>query len=142
MKDKRINTNKLVVSKFMYIFVFLLFLVLVLSLGYRTLYNYEATPGVTINDFIKNRNLASEVILPERGTIYDTLNNALAEDVSSYTVIAYLNKDRGVDKDGIPRYVIDKEKTAKELSKKIDTSYERIMEILSKDAYQVEFGTC
>ena len=141
MKDKRINTNKLVVSKFMYIFVFLLFLVLVLALGYRTLYNYEATPGVTINDFIKNRNLASEVILPERGTIYDTLNNALAEDVSSYTVIAYLNKDRGVDKDGIPRYVIDKEKTAKELSKKIDTSYERIMEILSKDAYQVEFGT-
>ena len=141
MKDKRINTNKLVINKFMYIFVFLLFLVLILSLGYRTLYNYEATPGVTINDFIKNRNIASEVILPERGTIYDTLNNALAEDVSSYTVIAYLNKDRGVDKEGIPRYVIDKEKTAKELSKKIDTSYERIMELLSKDAYQVEFGT-
>ncbi len=141
MKDKRINTNKLVISKFVYIFVFLLFMVFAVSLGYRCLVNYEASDGVSITDFINNRNINEEVILPERGTIYDTLGNALAEDVSSYTVIAYLNKDRGKDNDGNFRYVVDKEKTAKALSEKIDTKYERILELLNKDAYQVEFGT-
>ena len=35
----------------------------------------------------------------------------------------------------------DKEATAKALSKKIDTGYDRILELLNKDAYQVEFGT-
>ena len=141
MKDKKVNTNKLRISKFVYIIVFFLFVVFGVSLSYRCLVDYEATKGVTISEFIQNRNINEEVILPKRGTIYDALGNALAEDVSSYTVIAYLNKDRGVDKKGVPRYVKDKEKTAEELSKKIATSYERILELLNKDAYQVEFGT-
>ena len=133
MKDKKINTNKLIVSKFVYIIVFLLFLTFAISLGYRCLVNYDATPGVSIAEFINNRNINEEIILPERGTIYDKLGNALAEDVSSYTVIAYLNKDRGKDNKGNYRYVVDKEKTAKALSEKIDTSYERILELLNKD---------
>ena len=141
MKDKKINTNKLIVSKFVYIIVFLLFLTFAISLGYRCLVNYDATPGVSIAEFINNRNINEEIILPERGTIYDQLGNALAEDVSSYTVIAYLNKDRGKDNKGNYRYVVDKEKTAQALSEKIDTSYERILELLNKDLYQVEFGT-
>ena len=141
MKDKKINTNKLVVSKFVYILVFLLFLVLGVALTYRTLVNYEAMPGVSINEFINNRNINEEILLPKRGTIYDTLGNPLAEDVSSYTVIAYLDKNRGKDSDGVARYVVDKEKTAQELAKKIDTKYERILELLNRDAYQVEFGT-
>ena len=141
MKDKKINTNKLVVSKFVYILVFLLFLVLGVALTYRTLVNYEAMPGVSINEFINNRNINEEILLPKRGTIYDTLGNPLAEDVSSYTVIAYLDKNRGKDNDGVARYVVDKEKTAQELAKKIDTKYERILELLNRDAYQLEFGT-
>ena len=141
MKDRKINTNKLVISKFVYIFVFLLFLVFAISLGYRCLVDYDATPGVSISKFISNRNINEEVILPERGTIYDRLGNALAEDVSSYTVIAYLDKKRGKDSKGVARYVVDKEKTAKALSEKIDTKYERILELLNKDLYQVEFGT-
>ena len=140
MKDKKVNTNKLKISKFVYVIVFFLFVTFGVSLTYRCLVDYEATSEVTISEFIKNRNINEEVILPKRGTIYDTLGNALAEDVSSYTVIAYLDKSRGVDKNGVTRYVADKEKTAVELSKKITTSYERILEILNKDAYQVEFG--
>ena len=140
MKDKKINTNKLVISKFVYVFVFFLFLIFGISLSYRCLVDYKATDKVTISEFINNRNINEEIILPERGTIYDSLGNALAEEVSSYTLIAYLDKDRGIDANNVPRYVVDKEKTAIELSKKITTSYERILEILKKDAYQVEFG--
>ena len=141
MKDKKLNTNKLIVSKFVYIFVFFLFVILAVSLGYRCLVDYEATDGVSISEFINNRNINEEIILPKRGTIYDVLGNPLAEEVASYTVIAYLDKNRGTDSEGNYRYVVDKEKTAKELSKKIDTKYERILELLNKDAYQVEFGT-
>lgn len=141
MKDKKINTNKLRISKFVYIFVFFLSIIFAISLCYRCLVDYRATDKVTISEFIKNRNINEEIILPERGTIYDKLGNALAEEVSSYTLIAYLDKNRGYDNDNVPRYVENKEKTAIELSKKITTSYERILEILKKDAYQVEFGS-
>lgn len=141
MKDKKINTNKLKISKFVNVSVFFLFIVFAGALTYRCMVDYEATPGVTISKFIKNRNINEEVILPTRGTIYDINGNPLAQDVASYTVIAYLDKGRGKDTNGEYRYVVDKEKTAKELSKKIDTKYERILELLNKDAYQVEFGT-
>ncbi len=141
MKSNKVNTNKLKISKFVYVIVFFLFILFGLSLGYRCLVDYEATKGVSISEFIQNRNIEEDVLMPERGTIYDINGNALAQDVASYTIIAYLNKDRGQDNAGNYRYVIDKEKTASELSKKIDTSYERILELLNKDAYQVELGT-
>ena len=139
MKSNKINTNKLKISKFVYVIVFFLFVIFGVSLGYRCLVNYDAMKGVTINDFINNRNIYEDVLLPERGTIYDRNGNVLAQDVASYTLIAYLNPSRTTDENN-PRHVVDKKKTAEELAKCIDTKYERILEILNKDAYQVEFG--
>ncbi len=138
MKDNRINTNKLMISKFVYFVVFFLFVIFGISLIYRTMIDYKATDKLTISEFIKARNIVEEVIMPERGTIYDIKGNVLAQDVSSYTLIAYLDSSRSTE-DKI-RHVVDKEKTAKALSECIDTPYERILEILNKDAYQVEFG--
>ena len=139
MKNNKINTNKLKISGFMYAIVLFLFVVFAISLTYRCMVDYEAVDGVTISEFINNRNIKEEVLLPERGTIYDRNGNALAQDVSSYTLIAYLSKTRTRDENN-PKHVVDKEKTAKTLSKYINTSYDRILEILNKDAYQVEFG--
>ena len=140
MKDGKINTNKLKINKFVYLMVFFLFLVFCLALAYRCLVDYKAKGNVTISEFIKNRNIQEEVILPERGTIYDTKGNALAQDVSSYTLIAYLDASRSDGSDTL-RHVKDKEETARILSEHIDTSYDRILELLNKNAYQVEFGT-
>lgn len=140
MKDSKINTNKLIISKYVYFAIFFLFLVLIISLGYRCLVDYKANDKLTISEFIKKRNINEEVIMPERGTIYDINGNALAQDVSSYTLIAYLDESRSKDRDTL-RHVKDKEETARVLSQYIDTSYERILELLNKDAYQVEFGT-
>lgn len=140
MKDSKINTNKLIISKYVYFAIFFLFLVLILSLGYRCLVDYKANDKLTISEFIKKRNINEEVIMPERGTIYDINGNALAQDVSSYTLIAYLDESRSKDSSTL-RHVKDKEATAKALSEHISTSYERILELLNKDAYQVEFGT-
>ena len=105
---------------------------------YRSLAEYSVG-DVTISEFINNRNIVEDKIMPTRGTIYDSRGNVLAQEVASYTLIAYLSETRSTE-DNI-RHVVDKEKTAKELSKKIDMSYDKILAILKKDAYQVEFGT-
>lgn len=139
MKDSKINTNKVKVSKFVYVTVFFLFGLFSLALVYRCLADYKVG-NITFSEFIENRNILEEIIMPDRGTIYDSRGNVLAQDVSSYTLIAYLDESRSLGGDEL-RHVVDKEATAKALSKKIDTSYDRILELLNKDAYQVEFGT-
>lgn len=138
MKDSKINTNKLKVSKFVYITVFFLFVLFSFALGYRCLADYNVGE-ITFSEFIENRNIEEEIIMPDRGTIYDVRGNILAQDVSSYTLIAYLDESRSVGYEEL-RHVVSKEETAKKLSEKIDTEYDRILELLNKDAYQVEFG--
>lgn len=138
MKDRKINTNKLKVSKFVYVTVFFLFVVFSIALCYRCLADYKVN-NIMFSEFIANRNINEEIIMPDRGTIYDSKGNVLAQDVSSYTLIAYLDKTRSENSE-VLRHVEDKEGTAEALSKLINTSYERILEILNKDAYQVEFG--
>ena len=139
MKDSKINTNKLKISKFVYITVFFLFVLFSVTLGYRCLADYNVG-NITFSQFIENRNINEEIIMPDRGTIYDSKGNVLAQDVSSYTLITYLDKSRSEGSEEL-RHVEDKEGTAKALSQLIDTSYDRILELLNKDAYQVEFGT-
>lgn len=140
MKDSKINTNKLHINKFVYLTVFFLFVIFIVTLCYRGLVDYKANDKLTISEFIKARNILEDTIMPERGTIYDVNGNPLAQDVSSYTLIAYLDERRSENSETL-RHVFDKEMTAKALSEHIDTSYERILELLNKDAYQVEFGT-
>jgi len=139
MKDRKINTNKLMVSKFVYLTVFFLFILFSVTLGYRCLADYNVG-DVSFSQFIANRNINEEIIMPDRGTIFDRKGNILAQDVSSYTLIAYLDKSRSEKSEKL-RHVEDKERTAKVLSEHISTPYERILELLNKDAYQVEFGT-
>ncbi|WP_449619294.1 penicillin-binding protein [Robertmurraya sp. Marseille-Q9965] len=75
------------------------------------------------------------ILEAKRGTIYDRNGEVIAEDTSSYTIVAILDKKMK------PNYVADKEKTAAQLSKYIDLSESEIYRILSKkDLFQVEFG--
>ncbi|CAM5590101.1 penicillin-binding protein [Bacillus safensis FO-36b] [Bacillus safensis subsp. safensis] len=64
----------------------------------------------------------------------------IAEDTSVYKLIAVMSKKMTVDPKH-PMHVVDKEKTAKELSKVIDMSESEILKRLNtKGAFQVEFG--
>ena len=139
MKDGKINTNKLKFNKAVYFSVFFLFVLFAVVLVYRGLADYKVN-DITFSQFIENRNINEQIIMPDRGTIYDSKGNILAQNVSSYTLIAYLDESRSEDSEEL-RHVEDKEGTALALSEHISTSYERILEILNKDAYQVEFGT-
>ena len=44
-----------------------------------------------LSQFTKNRNTTKEILKAKRGTIYDVNGEALAQNVYSYTLIAYLS---------------------------------------------------
>lgn len=95
--------------------------------------------GVNIKQFANRRNTANLKLYANRGTIYDSEENILALNVSSYTVIAYLEPSRTTNK-ARPQHVVDKEKTAKDLAPVLNMTEEQLLNLLSRKAYQVELG--
>ena len=140
---KEINSSKFKVSKPVIIVTFFLFLVLIVRLCYLCIFDYKVGSS-TITAFIKNRNTTEEVIMPKRGTIYDTNGNILANDVISYTLIAYLSDTR-VDSNGNKDYVENVEDTSTKLATVLGVTPDEIKTILvngiQNKKYQVEFGT-
>ena len=64
----------------------------------------------------------------------------IAQNVNSYTLIAYLSESRTTDPEN-PEHVVDKEGTAKAISEVLGMSYEYALARLNVEgAYQVEFG--
>lgn len=86
----------------------------------------------------------STKIEAKRGTIYDRNGEVIAEDRSSFSLVAILEEDMTTDPKN-PNHVVDLKKTAKELSKYINLKESKIYDILEegkkKDRFQVEFGS-
>ena len=140
---KEINNDKFRISKPVIIVTFFLFIVLIIRLCYLCLFDYKVGNS-TITAFIKNRNTTEEVIMPKRGTIYDVNGNILANDVISYTLIAYLSDTR-VDSKGNKDYVEDIDDTSSKLADVLGASVDDIKSVLingkENNKYQVEFGS-
>ncbi len=117
--------------------VLLLFLAIILKLGYVNV--AKEVDGIDIEEFALNRNTAKVTLYAPRGSIYDVNGETLASDVNSYTVIAVLDSSRTTDPAN-PQHVVDKERTAKELSPLINMSEEAILNLLNYKAWQVELG--
>ena len=93
MRRKKINVNKIRPSYGMLLFIVSLFTIFAGRIVYLCTTDYQVGES-TITAFIETRNTKEEVILPKRGSIIDSNGNVLAEDVASYTVIAYLAERR------------------------------------------------
>ena len=136
---RRVNTNKVKTSALFLVCVCILFLFFIMRLCYLCLANFSMG-DVTIKEFIKNRNTSREIIMPSRGGIYDNKGEILAQDVASYTVIAYLSEKRS-EGSSKPMHVVDKEKTAESLAPLINMEKDTILALLNKEGvYQVELG--
>ena len=137
------NNERFRVNKSVIIVTFFLFLVLIGRLCYLCLANYDVG-DTTITAFIKSRNTKEEVVMPVRGTIYDINGNILANDVISYTLVAYLSETR-IDSKGNKSYVEDIDDTSNKLAGILNVDSSKIKEILERGKenkkYQVEFGT-
>ncbi len=143
MMKGKVNNDRFKVSKHVIIVTFFLFLVLIVRLCYLCVVDYKVGDS-TISMFIKNRNTKEEVLMPKRGTIYDTNGNALANDVISYTLVAYLS-DKRVNSNGDIDYVSDIDDTSDKLASVLGVESSSIKEILTNgknnNKYQVEFGS-
>ena len=96
--------------------------------------------GIDMQSFASNRNTVSSTIVANRGTIYDANSSILAQNISTYTLIAYLDPSRTKD-DSNPKHVVDKEYAAHKLSTVLgEENYDYILERLNKKSKQVEFG--
>lgn len=119
-------------------FIFLVF-ILIIFLQYAYISLSPKVYGINMDEFASNRYTVSSTLKAKRGNIYDTTGNLLALNVSSYTVIAYLSESR-TGSSSTPLHVVDKEATAKALSPILGMTEESLLNLLSKDAYQVELG--
>ena len=134
---RKVNVNKVKFNKLIFAFILLFFIVVIFRMSYLSL--AKTIDGVDMKNFVSSRNTRKKVVYAKRGTIYDVTGNTLAQTVNSYTVIAYLSESRS---EGFknPQHVVDKEKTAKELSPILGMSEESILLLLNRNAYQVELG--
>ena len=86
--------------------------------------------GIDLQALASKRTTRTETIQAKRGNIYSSDGDILAENVSSYKLIAYLDKKR-TTKESDPQHVVDKEKTNESLAMTIDelASLTKIQEV-------------
>lgn len=127
--------------KFSNLFIVLAFFCFVFII-YRVSFLATATEidNRNIKEFATDRSVFEATIEAKRGNIFDINGEALAQNVSSYNLIAYLDPKRSENEDKL-YHVKDKKNTAKKLATVINMKEEDILEILNQEGlYQVEFG--
>ena len=125
------------ISKIIILIVAFLFVAAIIKLSYVVL--SSKVDGVDLQAMSASITTTEEILYANRGNIYDVNGELLATTVNAYTVIAYLDESRTTDANN-PRHVVDKEATAATLAPLLGMTEERILELLNKDAYQVELG--
>ena len=115
--------------------------ILIIALQYAYVSLSKKVYGINLHEFASTRNTYSSFLSAERGTIYDTDGNILAQNITTYTLIAYLDPSRTQDNSN-PNHVVDKEYTATKLSKILgEENYDYILKRLNSNSKQVEFGS-
>lgn len=129
--------NAVKINKFLVIGIVLLFGLIIGKLIYVSA--STNIDGINIKKFALSRTTGNKILYASRGSILDSSGEVLAENVNSYTVIAYLDPIR-TTKENNPQHVVDIDKTVSELAPIINMDEGRLRNLLSRDAYQVELG--
>lgn len=138
MKRKK-KRNNIQYSKLIVLFSLFVFVVIILRASQLAL--SAEIDGINLKNLASKRTTKTEVIEAKRGTIYSNDNEILAQNVSSYKLIAYLDEKRTTNKSN-PQHVVDKELTAKSLAPILGMEEEKILSYLNKEnVYQTEFGS-
>jgi penicillin-binding protein 2B len=97
--------------------------------------------GVNLAAQASEKYLKNKILEADRGTIFDKNGEILAEDSSTFKLIAILSDTVTTDPES-PQHVVDKQRTASVLSQYIDMDQGEILDRLNqKGPFQVEFGT-
>ena len=133
---KRKNST-ISISKIISFVVVFSFLAIIIKLSFVSL--AKETDGIDLTAFVENRNTEIDILPAQRGNIFTVDGEILAQNVKSFTVIAYLSSSRTKDENN-PQHVVDKAKTAAALAPILNMTEEYILSLLNRDSYQVELG--
>ena len=124
------------------VFLVFLFLIIVLFAKYCYLALSPNINGRNMQKFAESRNTVSKTLKAKRGTIFDSEGNILAHNVTSYTLILYLDPSRS--KGSSINHVKETDKTAKALAEVLEADEKEIKEKIengkTKNRYQIELG--
>ncbi len=138
MKRKK-KRNDIKYSKLIIVFSLFLFVVIIFRASELAL--SKEIDGINLQELASKRTTKTEKIFAKRGNIYSADGDILAENVSSYKLIAYLDEKRTTDEKK-PQHVVDKQKTAELLAPILGMKEETVLKFLSKkNVYQTEFGS-
>lgn len=139
MKKKKRRKNNIKYSGGIILFSLLLFCLMigrVIQLG-----TSKEIDGINLQELASKRTTRTDVISANRGGIYSANGDALAINVASYKLIAYLDSKRTTNPKR-PQHVVDKEDTAEKLAPILGIEKDQILKYLNKEnVYQTEFGT-
>ena len=138
MKKKK-RKNNIKYSKIVILLSLLLFCIMIgrtIQLG-----TSKTIDGINLKQLASKRTTKTEIIPASRGTIYSSNGDTLAQNVSSYKIIAYLDSKRTTNENK-PQHVVNKEETAEKLSPILGIEKEELLKYLNKtNVYQTEFGS-
>ena len=101
----------------------------------------EEIDGINLKSLASKRTTKTDVISAQRGAIYSSDGDVLAQNVASYKLIAYLDSKRTTNPKK-PQHVVDKEMTAEKLAPILGMEVNEVLGYLNKEnVYQTEFGT-
>ena len=139
LKKKKKRKNTIQYSKLVIFGSLLLFCAMigrVIQLG-----TSSTIDGVNLKELASKRTTRTDTISAQRGTIYSADGDALAQNVASYKLIAYLDPKRTTNEKR-PQHVVNKEETAEKLAPILGMEKDEILHFLNKEnVYQTEFGT-
>ena len=120
-----VKLNKLLILVALFLFAVIIGRIFQLSLS-------KEVDGTNLQALAAKRTTKTDIIKAERGNIYTVEGEVLAQNVSSYKLIAYLSPSRTTDENN-PQHVVDKEKTAELLAPILGISKEEILGYLNKE---------
>lgn len=95
--------------------------------------------GENLEENVERLYTQNHTLQANRGTIYDRHGNPIAVDATSYKMIGVLTDKWSSENN--PQHIEDPNAVANVLAKHINLSSEEILDYLTKDVDQVEFGT-
>ena len=127
--------------RFLYFLMLGISLAVIVNVFLVTIMKVHIRSNTSLDNYIQSVSNVEEKIFASRGVIYDSAGSIVAQDLKTYDIICYLDKDRLSSSDEVA-YVDDPLFTAQALSPILGMDAADIYSILTanQDLYQVELG--
>ena len=133
-KKNNIRYSKIFILASLFLFCLMIFRVVQLGTS-------KTIDGINLKELASNRTTRTDIIYANRGSIFSSDGDVLAQNVASYKLIAYLDPKRTTNEKK-PQHVVDKEDTANKLAPILGMEVADVLGYLNKEnVYQTEFGT-